>query len=119
MRGIADAHTPWATGDVQALADLYTARSAAGRADVELLTAYLHRGLRVTGLRMQVFAVRVLGHQRRRWLLLVTDRLARAVAVGAGGAVTLPRDTAAARVIDLVRGPDGHWRVAAVRPVRP
>lgn len=109
----------WATGDVQALADLYTPRSGAGRADVELLKQYLHRGLRVTGLRMQVFALRVLGHQPGRWRLRVTDRLARAVAVGVGGAVRLPKDSAATRVIGLVRGTDGRWRVAAVRPVRP
>jgi hypothetical protein len=108
----------WARGDVQALGDLYTAGSPAGRADVALLKAYLHRGLRVTDLRMQVFAVLVLHHGHGRWRLLVTDRLARAVAVGAGGAVRLPRDSAATRVISLLRGPDGRWRVSAVRPVR-
>lgn len=101
-----------------ALADLYTAGSAAGRADVALLKAYLRRGLRVTGLRMQVFAVRVLRHGPDSWRLRVTDRLARAVAVAAGGAVRLPRDSAATRVISMVRGSDGRWRVSAVRPVR-
>ena len=108
----------WANGDVQALGDLYTAGSGAGHADVALLKSYLHRGLRVTGLRMQVFAVLVLHHGHGRWRLLVTDRLARAVAVGVGGSVRLPRDSAATRVISLVRGSDGRWRVSAVRPVR-
>ncbi|HET7355921.1 MAG TPA: hypothetical protein VFJ09_04510 [Nocardioidaceae bacterium] len=108
----------WATGDEQALADLYTAGSAAGRADVAMLRAYLNRGLRVTGLRMQVFAVRVLDHRPGLWRLRVTDRLARAVAVGAGGTVRLPRDGAATRVISLVRGRDGQWRVSVVRAVR-
>jgi len=105
----------WAAGDAHALADLYLPGSAAGRADVALLEAYLHRGLRVSGLRMQVFAVRVLRHQRKRWRLSVTDRLARAVAVGDGRAVRLPRDSAATWVVSLVRGSDGQWRVATVR----
>ena len=105
----------WATGDVRALADLYAPGSRAGRADVALLRSYLQRGLLVRGLRMQVFAVKVLRHRHRRWRLLVTDRLQRAVAFGAGTAVPLPRDRASTRVVSLVRADDGRWRVAAVR----
>ena len=105
----------WASGDVHALADLYVPRSAAGRGDVALLKEYLRRGLRVTGMRMQLFSLRVLHHGPRRWRLLVTDRLARAVAVHAAGSILLPRDGAATRVIGLVRGADGQWRVTTVR----
>lgn len=105
----------WAAGDVQALADLYVHRSAAGQADVALLRSYLRRGFKVRGLRMQVFALRVLSHSRRRVRLRVTDRLERAVAVRAGSAVPLPGGRASTRVVALVRGVDGRWRVAAVR----
>ncbi|HEU5042506.1 MAG TPA: hypothetical protein VFT75_00040 [Nocardioidaceae bacterium] len=108
----------WAAGDVHALADLYVHRSTAGRGDVALLKAYLRRGLRVTGMRMQVFSLRVLHHAPRRWRLLVTDRLARAVAVSAAGSILLPRDGAATRVVGLVRGADGRWRVTTVRAAR-
>jgi len=107
----------WASGDADALAELYVPGAAAGHADVALLRAYLRRGLRVVGLRMQVLALSVLVHRPRRWRLKVTDRLARAVAVGAGGRVPLPRDMASTRVITLVRSRNGRWRVSDVEPV--
>ena len=107
----------WATGDAQGLADLYTVGSSAGRADVALLRSYVRRGLRVVGLRMQVFELRVLVHRPRGWRLRVTDRLARAVAVGPAERMRLPRDLASTRVITLLRGRDGEWRVSRVEPV--
>ncbi len=105
----------YAAGSVAGLRALYVPGSAAGRADVRLLRAYAARGYRVRGLRMQVLAVTVLSRRPGRWRLRVTDRLARAVAVRDGARTVLPRDQASTRVVALVRGTDGRWRVAAVR----
>jgi hypothetical protein len=105
----------YATGSVSMLRRLYLPRCAAARADVRMLRAYAGRGYRVRGLRMQVLRVEVLAHAPGRWRLRVTDRVARAVAVGHGSRVLLPRDRASTRVVDLVRAA-GRWRVASVRP---
>jgi hypothetical protein len=105
----------YARGSVPALRDLYVDR--AGVADVRLLRAYAARGFRVTGMRMQLLAVAVLAQAPRRWRLRVTDRLDGAVAVAAGRRTVLPCDRASTRVVQLVRGADGRWRVASVREV--
>lgn len=105
----------WAEGDISALRELYVDR--AGVADVRLLRRYADRGLRVEGLTTQLLAVEVLGQGPGRWRLRVTDRVAAGVAVGARGRLRLPRDQADTRLIVLVRGADGTWRVAEVRPV--
>ena len=101
-------------GDVAALRRLYVEGSAAGTSDARLLQAYLRRGLRVEGMRMQLLALEVLRQEPRRLLLLVTDRLVGAVAVGQGTRTPLPQDQASTRVVDL-RREDGTWRVASVR----
>lgn len=103
----------YASGDVEGLARLYAPRSGAGRADVRLLRSYLDRGLRVTGLRVQVLSLQVLSHHRHRWTLRVTDRVAGGVAVGGGRRWSLPRDRASTSRVVLRRGAGG-WRVAAV-----
>lgn len=103
----------FAAGDVAGLQRLYVPGSAAGRRDVRALRAYLARGLRVEGMRMQLLAVQVLQERTRRLRLRVTDRLTGAVAVGPQGRVRLPTDTASTRVVTLVRR-GGGWRVAAV-----
>jgi hypothetical protein len=103
------------TGSVTLLRDLYVARCGAARADVRLLRTFAARGYRVRGLRMQVLTVRVLAHRPGGWRLRVTDRLERAVASGHGTRTVLPRDQASTRVLVLVRGGDGRWRVASVR----
>jgi hypothetical protein len=113
----------FASGDVAALRGLYVPGSAAGTADVRMLRAYLGRGLRVEGMRMQVLSLDVLSRDGGRLRLRVTDRLADgAVAVGAGtgvrlpaDAVPLPADAASTRVVELVRADDRSWRVASVR----
>ena len=103
----------WRRGDPAALARLYTADSGAGRADRSLLAAYAGRGLRVTGLRMQRAAVEVLSADDDRIVLVVTDRLAGATAVGGRGRVDLPRDGWSRRTVVLRAVGDG-WRVAEV-----
>lgn len=107
----------WATGDPQALRRLYTPGSRTGRRDRAALAAYADRGLRVTGVRMQLLAVDVLRVTGHRVTLRVTDRLSRAVARGPGGAVVLPRDRPSTWRVRLSRRA-GEWRVAEVRPAR-
>lgn len=63
---------------------------------------------------MQILAVDVLAHSPGRWTLRVTDRLYRAVAVGGGARVVLPRDQASTRVVTLLLRADS-WKVASVR----
>lgn len=111
----------FAAGDVAALRRLYVPGSAAGTTDAGTLRAYLRRGLRVEGMRMQVLALDVLVGEPDRLRLVVTDRLADgAVATGPGGAVPLPADRASTRTVELVRdGPHGAWQVASVTESAP
>lgn len=104
----------YAVGSASRLRDLYVAGASAGAADVRLLRGYTSRGFRVTDMRTQVLALRVLTHRPDRWRLRVTDRLAAADVVRAGVRTRLPRDTASVRVVTMMRGGDGRWRVAAV-----
>jgi acetyl esterase/lipase len=104
----------WAMGDEEALRRLYTPDSAAGRRDVLMLRSWVERGLRVRGMRMQVLAVRVRQQRTDRVVLLVTDRLAGAVATGRGLRTVLPRDAASTRVLTL-RLLGGSWRMGSVR----
>jgi hypothetical protein len=104
----------WAAGDETGLTALYTDGSAAGRHDRAMLRRYLARGLRVRGLRMQVLAGSVRARTHDRIALVVTDRVAHAVAVGNGIRVDLPRDRASRRTVVLCRV-EGEWRVARVR----
>jgi hypothetical protein len=85
-----------------------------------MLGAWSARGLVVQGLRTQLLSVKVLEHGRASWTLLVTDRLAGGVAVGAGVRRPLPRDQATIRTVRLCRVL-GRWRVVSVLPgeVRP
>lgn len=103
----------WAAGDEAALAALYTDGSAAGRRDRAMLERYAARGLFVRGMRMQVLAGKVRSRTAGRIVLVVTDRLAHAVAVGRGTRVVLPRDRATRRTI-VLRRVAGEWRVARV-----
>ena len=105
----------FADGDPAALSKLYVDGSAAGTADLRLLRAYLRRGLRVEGMRMQLLRVEVLHDDPARLRLRVTDRLTGAVAVGRGTRVELPRDAASTRVVELRRTAAAPWRVAEVR----
>jgi hypothetical protein len=104
----------YASGSPRRLADLYVAGSGAGAADLGVLRGYRARGWRVTGMRMQLLAVRVLERDPRRVVVDVTDRLDGAVAVRRGHRLVLPRDRSSSRRITLVRAADGQWRVAVV-----
>jgi hypothetical protein len=104
----------WATSDVAGLGRLYTAGSRTGRHDGALLEAYADRGLRVPGLRMQVFAVAVRSWTADELTLLVTDRVAGGVAVGAGVRVPLPADRPSTRLVSFVQVA-GEWRVEEVQ----
>ena len=77
-----------------------------------MLRGYRERGLRVTGMRTQVLAARVLHESERRVVLLVTDVLVDAVAGDARRARwPLPHDHPSTRRVVLVRD-RGSWRVA-------
>ncbi|GAB3862879.1 hypothetical protein GCM10028801_29310 [Nocardioides maradonensis] len=98
----------WAHGDVPALRRLYAAGSAAGRDDVALLRRWSARGLRVRGMSMQLLGVRLEVRTARRIVLVVTDRLVTAYAVGHGRRYALPRDNASTRRLDF-RRVEGRW----------
>ena len=104
----------YASGSVAALRDLYVPGSAAGRADLRVLRAYRARRLRVTGMRMQVLALSVLDSRRGWWRLQVTDRLAEATVMRGHRRITLPSDRPTTRILTMMRGGDGRWRVADV-----
>ncbi len=108
-----DRAAAWRSGDPRALRRLYVAGSAAGRADRAMLAAYLDRGLRVTGLRMQVASAEVQYADGDRIVLRLTERLAAtATATGAPGDLRLPGDGWSCRRVVLVD--DGErWRVAS------
>lgn len=103
----------WAAGDVAALRHLYAPGSGAGRADAAMLRTWRARGLRVTGLEMQLLAVEVRVSTPDRLVLDVTDRLAGGVVVP--GRVALPRDLPSRHVVTM-RRIAGEWRVSRVRP---
>jgi hypothetical protein len=105
----------WASGDVTALRSLYTRASAAGQRDASMLRTWSDRGLRVEAMQTQVLAVRVVVRTPDRMVLVVTDRLARAVATGRGHRVELPGDRVTTRRVTL-RLVGGRWRVASVLP---
>ncbi|MEQ6901802.1 hypothetical protein [Nocardioides sp. YIM 152588] len=111
----------WMRDDPAALARLYWPGSEAGRRDLAMLAAWRGRGVRVRGMRMQVLELRLRARSSRRMVLVVTDRLTGAVAVGVdGGGRALPRDGASSRRLELVRR-GGRWLLAAAYdlPARP
>ena len=104
----------YAEGSTESLRDLYVPGSDAGAGDVRLLQRYRSRGLRVTGLRMQVLQLAVTEQRPDRLTLRVTDRLAGGTAVHASERTALPRDASSTRVLTLLRGGDARWRVSDV-----
>jgi len=106
----------WRLGDPAALGRLYAQGSATGEADRALLTAYTERGLRVTGLQMQREAVEVVSASAERIVLVVTDRVVGAAAVGPRGRIDLPRDDWSRRTV-VLRASRDQWRVVVVRDV--
>lgn len=106
----------WSQADAGALASLYVRGSAAGVRDLAMLAAYRRRGLRVTGVHEQVFAVETVRRSPDHLVLLVTDRLVDAVARGGGVGLALPHDAWSTRRITW-RRVDGRWLVDRVRDV--
>lgn len=104
----------WENGDGGGLAELYVPGSRAGAADVALLRGYAERGFRVRGLAMQLLEVDVRRQTPTALRLLVTDRLAGAVAVRGRTRVSLPSDAPSRREVTL-RLVDGSWLVDRVR----
>lgn len=105
----------WASADIAALRSLYTRASAAGERDASMLLRWRDRGLRVEGMQTQVLAAAVVAQAPDRLVLVVTDRLAHAIASGGGERAVLPSDGASTRRVTLVRV-DGRWRMASVLP---
>ncbi|WP_418063279.1 hypothetical protein [Pimelobacter simplex] len=111
----------WARGDPAALARLYAPRSRAGQRDVAMLRAWLRRGLRVERLRMQVLDAALVVRDRRRLVLVVTDRVAGGLAVGRAdpspraGRRALPRDLPSTRRLVFLRVA-GRWLLSSVQP---
>jgi hypothetical protein len=108
----------WATGDEAALRGLYAAGSDAGEQDVAMLRRWAGRGMRVEEMRTQLLAVDVVRRTDRRLVLLVTDRLADAVAVriSDGARWTLPRDRARTQRLTFRQTSEG-WILASATPV--
>ena len=104
----------WAQGDVEALRGLYADGSRTGAADVRLLRHYLRRGLVVEGMTTQVLALDVVERSASRLVLVVTDRVVGARAVGGASPIALPADRASTRRIALVRR-GGAWLVVEAR----
>lgn len=103
----------WAAGDPVALEALYVGGSEAGRRDVRLLGSYAARGLRVSGLRFQRLAVRVLADRDALLRLEVVERLLPATVRGGSVVRRLPAGQPVRRVIELRRVQD-TWRVTQV-----
>lgn len=106
----------WADGDARALARLYVDGSGAGARDVAMLRAWRDRGLRVEGMSMQVLAVELRTRTARRVVLVVTDRLVGAQAVGRGDRRALPRDDPTTRRL-VFRQVGGRWLLESARHV--
>jgi hypothetical protein len=106
----------WAEGDLGSLRRLYARGSVAGARDAAMLRRWTERGLRVRGMAMQVVAVAL--HERTQWrlVLVVTDRLVGAVAVGRGREVALPRDGESTRRLAF-RRTGGRWVLASAQEV--
>lgn len=96
-----------------ALRSLYLRSSSAGTADVRLLRAYAAHGLRVHGLRMQVFSLRLLVSRDGVLRLAVVDRVGAGWVVGRRQCWAMPVDRPAERVLEL-RRVGGAWRLASV-----
>jgi hypothetical protein len=108
----------YAEGDVDALRRLYAPGATAGRRDVRLLRRYLSRGLTVTGMQTQRLSLRVRDADPgdHELVLVVTDRVIGAVAVGVAHQVPLPQGAARTRVMRLADR-SGRWLVSEVHAV--
>ena len=106
----------WERGDPVGLAALYVAGSGVGAEDVALLQRYRARGVRLSGMRMQVLAARVVVRGTGRLRVVVVERFAGATATRGTATWSLPAGVPVRRVVEL-RRPAGRWQVAVVRPL--
>lgn len=108
----------WADGDPEALAELYTPRSRAGREDVRRLKAWTERGWTVHGVAPQLIDVRAEQSTPDELVVLVVDRLVAATAHQDGERIRIPDGAERTRRLTLRRGgaggDGGRWRVATV-----
>lgn len=105
----------YAANDPDRLRAVYVAGSTVLRHDLAMLAAYRERGVRLTGVRLRLLDVAMLGRAGPNARLRVVDRLDRPTAHTSKGALRLPQDQATERLIVLREAADG-WRIAAVRP---
>lgn len=103
----------WAGGDTEGLQELYVPGVKVGRDDVEMLDAYLERGLRVQGLTTQLLAVDELRVDEEEMVLKVTDRVHGGTVVGPGISRSLPRDGVSVRRLTF-HTHEGTWKVFRV-----
>ncbi len=103
----------YSAGEPGTLRSLYVLSSSAGSADVRLLREYTAHGLRVHGLRMQVFSLRLLVSRDGVLRIVVVDRVGGGWVVGRRQCWPMPVDRPAERMLEL-RRVDGAWRVAFV-----
>lgn len=101
-------------GDPALLADVYLPGSAVLRRDRRTLMAYQRRGVRLSGVRLEIHSVDVRQRDGRSVRLRVVDQLARPTAHTAVGPILLPQDLPTRRVVVLDRVAGG-WRIAAAR----
>jgi hypothetical protein len=103
----------YAEANPRALRGLYGPGSVSGANDVTLLRRYAERDLRVEGMDTQILGIEVIEHTDDSLVLVVTDRLSAAFAVGKDFRQVLPRDEVNTRRISLVLVA-GSWVVAEV-----
>jgi hypothetical protein len=103
----------WVHGDVAELKSLYSVGSRTGMADQAMLRSYVKRGLVVDKMNTQVLSAEVRLITEQRIVLVVTDRLATAIAQGKGFSRALPSDQPTSHMIELVHG-SGSWLVREV-----
>lgn len=108
----------WERADPAALERLYLPGAAVGRRDLVLLRRYQARGVRLSGMQMQVLSARVEVKQSTRLRLVVVERFAGAHVESAAGARQLPAGVPVTRVIEL-RKPGERWLVSSVRQLPP
>ena len=108
-----DRSRAWAAGDADALRALYLPGSALGAQDVRLMRRYAARGLRVTGITMQVLAARVLVRRPDQVRIEVVERFAGGIVTHAGAQRRLPVGQASRRLVELRRR-GGAWVLASV-----
>ena len=103
----------YASAEPKSLRNVYARASTALTADRRMLRAYSERGITLTGVRLDLLAVRLVGRGSHWVRLRVIDQLRRPVAHAAGATMLLPQDQPTRWLIGLRRNAGG-WRIANV-----